>query len=146
MAHLLLRSCFSSCRRPTRPSVHEQALYSVGALLSDCCAMARYHCTVSVDPVDDAVPPCETAYFVSDDPNLQATAVNMDAFLRLKALLEQLSQPLEPYETVTAGKERSRQQQVWAASVVPRPFELRAAFQTDSLMPTFFVSLPRLPS
>lgn len=52
------------------------------------------------------------AYFVTDDRGLQETATNMDAFVRLKDLLERLDEPILPYETDDAAAERSRQQQV----------------------------------
>lgn len=53
-----------------------------------------------------------TAFLVTGNQNFQETASNMEAFQRIKELLDRLSQPVEPYETEQAAADRSSQEQV----------------------------------
>lgn len=54
------------------------------------------------------------AFLVTGNQVFQETAANMEAFQRIKELLDRLRKPVEPYETEQAAADRSSQEQVCA--------------------------------
>lgn len=52
------------------------------------------------------------AFLVTGNQNFQETASNMEAFQRIKELLDRLGKPVQPYETEQAAADRSSQEQV----------------------------------
>lgn len=52
------------------------------------------------------------AFLVTGNQQFQEIASNMEALPQIRALLERLAQPVEPYETAQAAADRSSQEQV----------------------------------
>lgn len=53
-----------------------------------------------------------SAFLVTGNQSFQETASSMEAFQRIKELLDRLVQPVVPYETEQAAADRSSQEQV----------------------------------
>lgn len=53
-----------------------------------------------------------SAFLVTGNQSFQETASNMEAFQRIKELLDRLGRPVVPYETEQAAADRSSQEQV----------------------------------